>query len=147
LALYGTGPGPFGSDGRAEIAASTRFGCFAGAKGAWVLEHGAFRHSTSPSEPGDVATWTLVYITPDAKRITSKDAHGRHVMALGEGQTTSEIYGTFDFDGDGVDEVFVAESSIWSIDGQLRTKIDAYRLRDGAIVAWTPAPNGDPPCP
>jgi len=139
-AIYGTGPGPFGLQSRGEIAASTRFGCFAGAKGAWVLEHGAFHRSTSPAEPGEVATWTLVYVAPDAKRITSKDARGRHVMMLGEGESTAQIYGAFDFDGDGVDEVFVAESSIWSIDGQLRTEYRGYRLRNGGIEAWDPVP-------
>jgi hypothetical protein len=140
MSILEPGPGPFGDDARREIKASRALGCYAGAGGAWILELDPFRAVRESGLPEERARWTLVHLSADAKRATGKEARGEIVDADGEGQSRVGIAGTFDFDGDGVDEVLVEESSYWSIDGFHVETPRAYRATGGAVVPWDTLP-------
>jgi hypothetical protein len=128
--------GMFGADMKRAVRDSTTMGCFAGAKGAWVLEVGVFH----PGQSGSNAKWQLVYLTPDALRITGPGARGEDWEADGEGRSSTGIAGVHDFDGDGVDEAAIESSGYASIDGFLDTGPVLYRVQDDSVVVWNPVP-------
>ena len=135
-AAFPATPGMFGADMKRTVRDSTMLGCHAGAKGAWVLEVGIFH----PGQAGSNATWQLVYLTPDARRVTGSDAKGEDWEADGEGRMQTSIAGVHDFDGDGVDEVAIQSAGYASIDGVHDTGDVLYRVQNGGVVAWDPVP-------
>jgi hypothetical protein len=137
-AEFGSGPGPFGAEQKKAVRQSTTMGCYAGTKGAWAIELGIFHRQAQGA--GDEAPWQLVYLTPDAKRVTSPEVRGVQWEADGEGRIGTSIDGVYDFDGDGVDEVALREAGYASIDGFHDSGPKLYRLQAGAIVRWDPVP-------
>ena len=136
MAVLGSGPGPFGGEGTHDIWTSTTMGCFAGPEGAWVLEIGAFH--PAPAGFGENAPWRLVYLAPDAKRVTGSEARGENWQYVGEGYLTSGIVGVQDIDGDGVDEVMVRTSSYRVPDHAPTFSSQLFQVKDGAVARWVP---------
>jgi hypothetical protein len=123
---------------RRELQAATTLGCYAGAKGAWAFPVGPWHRERNGV--GDEATWQLVYLDPDGKRLTSPDTQGTQWSADGEGNLSTGLEGVHDFDGDGVDEVALHTGGYASIDGWHDSGPMIYRVKDGAIVRWDPVP-------
>jgi hypothetical protein len=123
---------------RRELQAATTLGCYAGAKGAWAFAVGPWHRESNGV--GDEASWQLLYLDPDGKRLTSPDTQGNQWSADGEGNLSTGLEGVHDFDGDGVDEVALHTSGYASIDGWHDSGPMLYRVKDGAIVRWEPVP-------
>jgi hypothetical protein len=137
MAPFGSGPGPFGAEDKRAIWTSKTMGCWPGPKGAWILDVGVFHKA---ADVGVKTTWQLVYLTPDARRVTGPQARGEQQDADGEGRTITSVWGAHDFDGDGIPEVGVSTFSYWSIDGVGRTTTQLFHVQGGAVVPWDPVP-------
>jgi hypothetical protein len=113
-----------------------KMGCYAGTKGAWVIEQGSFHPAR---DGGTSGTWTLTYLAPEARRRAAGDAHGEvRLLSPGVTSTTVAVDGAYDFDGDGVDEVVVQVTSSGAASGLPVVSAKAYTLHDGAVSAWDP---------
>jgi hypothetical protein len=147
--VYMASPEPYAGSHQEKRAAilSSDMGCAPGkaaSSGAWVVELGAF---TGRGIVGNAASVRVEHVTPEgrvvgaAKDVLARDELASIEEAPGESDNDVGIAGTFDFDGDGVDEVLVQKRGIGAIDGFYRSQTPhAYRFTGGAVVPWQPVP-------
>lgn len=110
--------------------------CLPSAKGAWVLDGSDVRplkkDKTHP-ESGWTVPFALSYVGPDGKQTRGKTVTGAS-SSRGQEKHYWIVLGTFDYDGDGVSEIAVADVTDYGEESSETRKV--YTWKDGDVVEY-----------
>jgi hypothetical protein len=118
-----------------ESSHDTEGRCFAGPRGAWLLELSTFRPERLGTFSFSRGTWSLVFVTSEGKERRGPEARGTLDVAVGEADGTVGVLALNDFDGDGVPEVLLELTTYTAIDGG-RATTASFTLRGDSVVPW-----------
>lgn len=109
--------------------------CFGNARGAWLIDVGAFRPEGVPGRAAMDAPWSLIFVTPEGKLVSAGGGQSKLTVLPDIWESDVAIVGAADFDGDGVVEALVDSyfQRIFQKDKR-EDGVSAWRMQGGAIA-------------
>ena len=105
--------------------------CFGNARGAWLIDVGAFRPEGVPGRAAMDAPWSLIFVTPEGKLVSAGGGQSKLTVLLDIWESDVAIVGAADLDGDGVVEVLVDSCFQRIVE---KDRVTPWRMHGGAIA-------------
>lgn len=115
--------------------------CYSAGEGAWALDPGAASIVDPDEQAAGNGGWevpySLTYVTPRGALVGGGPITGTVAVRERESRDV-RIFAVFDFDGDGVSEIIVAEDADYGGE-EHDSKISVVTFRDGEVKSYAPA--------